>query len=86
MTPGEAFGYPDTWDWTELPARYRRKPLATLPPDLTTGGGLESDRMCLDELHLEDAWGHDIARYCTRRTGHSGRHAAGTGQIVIAVW
>ena len=83
---GEAFGYPLTWDITELPARFQRAPLTTLPPDFTTGGGFESDRMCLDELHLEDSFGRDVARFCTRRTGHSGRHAAGTGEIVIAVW
>lgn len=23
---------------------------------------------------------------CTRRKGHGGRHAAGTGEIIVAVW
>lgn len=86
MTPGEAFGWPETWDLIELPARYQRRPLATLPPDLTYGGGSVENAWCGAQLHLTDANGDDVTRWCTRRPGHSGRHAAGTGETIIAVW
>lgn len=30
--------------------------------------------------------GPDVPRMCTRRAGHTGRHAAGNGTQIVAVW
>jgi hypothetical protein len=43
-----------------------------LPPDLTRGPGV-----------CAAAWRRWL---CTRQRGHGGRHAAGTRQIIAAVW
>ena len=29
---------------------------------------------------------HDGGYWCTRQAGHTGRHAAGTGRQIVAVW
>jgi hypothetical protein len=47
--------------------------VGTLPPDLT---GYQ-EQPC---GQLWRVWG------CTRRAGHTGRHAAGTGREIVAVW
>lgn len=44
-------------------------------PDLTTGG--------FDDDGCGDRW---RSATCTRRRGHTGRHAAGNGTQVVAVW
>ena len=49
-------------------------PTESLPPDLTPIGGVA---VC------GEWWG---TRHCTRRAGHTGRHAAGTGERIVAVW
>ena len=43
-----------------------------LPPDLTSG-----------PVCCRAQWGRWV---CTRRPGHTGRHAAGTGTHIVAVW
>ena len=47
------------------------------PPDLTSR-----------RLNVETCWARYPGRLftCTRRTGHTGRHAAGTGAHIVAVW
>ena len=45
---------------------------ANLPPDIT---GEQGDCPAIYELFL-----------CTRPTGHTGRHAAGDGRFIVAVW
>lgn len=47
----------------------------TLPPDLMPYN--ETYETCDAE------WGD---WYCTRIRGHTGRHAAGTGAVIVAVW
>lgn len=45
-------------------------------PDLTLSGGTFKAQRCLGAgMYL-----------CTRPLGHSGRHAAGTGVFIVAVW
>lgn len=46
----------------------------TLPPDLTGN--------CM----YCESWLDDDRLWCTRRQGHTGRHAAGDGCKVIGVW
>lgn len=46
-----------------------------LPPNLTRG---QWPHMC--DSRLSDAF------TCTRTTGHTGRHAAGAGDCIVAVW
>jgi hypothetical protein len=50
--------------------------------DLTGGVWLN---MCEDR-HAFPSAGGDIVRVCTRRADHTGRHAAGNGVRVVAVW
>lgn len=49
-------------------------------PDLTYG-----KRDCCS-AEWDWGWGSGLAWACTRRSGHTGRHAAGTGNIIVAVW
>jgi hypothetical protein len=60
---------------------YRTESEWTLPPDLTlTGQGWRAGQsriLCLVMWH---------GRQCTRRAGHTGRHAAGNGTHIVAVW
>ena len=51
---------------------------ANLPPDLTP-------RLLPSARHCR-AWHHQWGLICTRRAGHTGRHAAGDGNFIIAVW
>lgn len=48
-----------------------------LPPDLTDGG-IDCFRPVCDELWRGYA--------CTRRRGHTGRHACGVTGVIVAVW
>lgn len=55
--------------------------LSVLPPDLTPTGR-RSDR-CWKVEHATSPQG---GFGCTRIAGHTGRHAAGDGRFVRAVW
>ena len=50
----------------------------SLPPDLTASL-LPGSRHCR-------AWHHQWGLICTRHAGHTGRHAAGDGDFIVAVW
>ena len=49
-----------------------------LPPDLTPSLP-PSARLCC-------AWRHQWGLICTRLPGHTGRHSAGDGDFIFAVW
>ena len=49
----------------------------SLPPDLTPSLLLGARYCCAD---------HPYGLRCTRLTGHTGRHAAGDGDFIVAVW
>lgn len=49
-------------------------------PDLTANSG-EFDPTCAARTGNK-TW----VMFCTRREGHTGRHAAGTGSFVVGVW
>lgn len=53
-----------------------------LPPDLTN----RSTGQCGILLRWTDSDDRNRAWVCTRRTGHMGRHAAGDGHHIRAVW
>lgn len=46
-----------------------------LPQDLTPNQGIPCD-----------GWHEEAGYLCTRNDGHTGRHAAGTSELVVAVW
>lgn len=46
-----------------------------LPPD-----------MMADDLDVRECFDLHGTLFCTRRHGHSGRHAAGDGERIVAVW
>ena len=50
----------------------------SLPPDLTP-------RLLPGARHCR-AWHHPHGLICTRLLGHTGRHAAGDGDFIVAVW
>ena len=49
----------------------------SLPPDLTPSLIPGARHCCADHPH---------GLSCTRRAGHTGRHAAGDGDVIVAVW
>ena len=51
---------------------------ASLPPDLTPS--------LLPGAGRCNAWYHPHGLICTRLSGHTGRHAAGDGDFIVAVW
>ena len=73
------------WDATQIDqgpppriAQWRRMD-RILPPDLTP----HSRAACWAQHENRD---RGTRYFCTRDRGHSGRHAAGSGTWVIAVW
>lgn len=53
-----------------------------LPPDLTCGGW-EEDCGHVFTSNTSSKW---TRWYCTRKFVHRGRHAAGDGAVILAVW
>lgn len=61
-------------EWTWTPDGQAVLSYEQLPPDYTPD----------DDLPQCGAWRNGYG--CTRQPGHTGRHAAGTGERIVAVW
>lgn len=61
--------------WTFAASRKRRVDYGDLPPDLTADGDCPA-------VYGGPEWPY----FCTRRNGHTRRHAAGDGTRIVAVW